>query len=99
MLANKGADAVIHGQFPSIIAYHCAQPGTKKFLEVSFSCLLTLEQVYLGSIIEYIPETPSKVAPIQSPKPKSMDGEHVGSKTEANDARQWQSDDDESRCQ
>lgn len=33
MLANKGADAVLQGQFPSIIAYHCAQPGTKKFLE------------------------------------------------------------------
>lgn len=36
MLANKGAEAVLHGQFPSIIAYHCAQPGTKKFLEVIF---------------------------------------------------------------
>ncbi|XP_063705545.1 protein BCL9 homolog isoform X2 [Culicoides brevitarsis] len=33
MLANKGAEAVLHGQFQSIIAYHCAQPGTKKFLE------------------------------------------------------------------
>lgn len=32
-LANKGADAVLQGQFPSIIAYHCAQPGTKKYLE------------------------------------------------------------------
>lgn len=34
-LANKGADAVLQGLFPSIIAYHCAQPGTKKYLEVS----------------------------------------------------------------
>lgn len=33
-LANKGADAVLRGEFHSIIAYHCAQPGTKKFLEV-----------------------------------------------------------------
>jgi collagen type V/XI/XXIV/XXVII alpha len=32
--ANKGAEAVLQGHFPSIIAYHCAQPGTKKFLEV-----------------------------------------------------------------
>lgn len=34
-LANKGAEAVLSGQFKSIIAYHCAQPGTKKILEVS----------------------------------------------------------------
>lgn len=34
-LANKGAECVLSGQFPSIIAYHCAQPGTKKILEVS----------------------------------------------------------------
>ncbi|XP_048513131.1 protein BCL9 homolog [Athalia rosae] len=33
MLANKGAEAVLLRQFPSIIAYHSAQPGTKKFLE------------------------------------------------------------------
>ena len=33
-LANKAAEAVFQGQFPSIIAYHCAQPGTKKYLEV-----------------------------------------------------------------
>ena len=33
-LANEAAEAVIHGQCPSIIAYHCGQPGTKKFLEV-----------------------------------------------------------------
>ncbi|XP_066586402.1 protein BCL9 homolog isoform X2 [Prorops nasuta] len=32
-LANKGADAVLQGQYTSIIAYHCAQPGTKKYLE------------------------------------------------------------------
>lgn len=34
-LANKGADAVFQGHYPSIIAYHCAQPGTKKYLEVN----------------------------------------------------------------
>lgn len=33
MLANAGAEEVIQGRFPSIIAYHCAQPGTKKYLE------------------------------------------------------------------
>ncbi|XP_055690416.1 protein BCL9 homolog [Lutzomyia longipalpis] len=32
-LANKGAESVLNGHFPSIIAYHCAQPGTKKILE------------------------------------------------------------------
>lgn len=45
MLANKGAEAVLQGHFPSIIAYHCAQPGTKKYLEVStilFHCYVTL---------------------------------------------------------
>jgi len=34
-LANKGAEAVRSGQFPTIIAYHCAQPETKKFLQVT----------------------------------------------------------------
>lgn len=34
-LANKGAEAVKNGQFPTIIAYHCAQPETRKFLQVS----------------------------------------------------------------
>uniref|UniRef100_A0A1Y1M1J4 Uncharacterized protein n=1 Tax=Photinus pyralis TaxID=7054 RepID=A0A1Y1M1J4_PHOPY len=33
MLANTGAEEVIQGRYPSIIAYHCAQPGTKKYLE------------------------------------------------------------------
>lgn len=33
-LANKSAESVIAGQYPTIIAYHCAQPRTKKFLEV-----------------------------------------------------------------
>lgn len=37
ILANKGAEAVLQGQFPSIIAYHCSQAATKKFLEV---CLI-----------------------------------------------------------
>ncbi|XP_072750908.1 protein BCL9 homolog isoform X4 [Anoplolepis gracilipes] len=32
-LANTGADAVIRGEYHSIIAYHCAQPATKKYLE------------------------------------------------------------------
>ncbi|XP_075165490.1 protein BCL9 homolog [Haematobia irritans] len=32
-LANKSADAVLSGQFPTIIAYHCMQPSTKLFLE------------------------------------------------------------------
>lgn len=40
-LANKGADAVLQGQYPSIIAYHCAQPGTKKYLEVYFRWSIT----------------------------------------------------------
>ncbi|XP_061724674.1 collagen alpha-1(III) chain-like isoform X3 [Cydia pomonella] len=33
IMANKGAESVISGQHHSIIAYHCAQPGTKKYLE------------------------------------------------------------------
>ncbi|KAJ8986246.1 hypothetical protein NQ317_009952 [Molorchus minor] len=33
MLANSGAEEVLQGRYPSIIAYHCAQPGTKKYLE------------------------------------------------------------------
>lgn len=33
-LANKGAEAVRGNHFPTIIAYHCAQPETKKFLQV-----------------------------------------------------------------
>uniref|UniRef100_A0A1B6CK17 B-cell lymphoma 9 beta-catenin binding domain-containing protein n=1 Tax=Clastoptera arizonana TaxID=38151 RepID=A0A1B6CK17_9HEMI len=32
-LANKSAESVIQGQYSSIIAYHCAQPRTKKYLE------------------------------------------------------------------
>jgi len=38
-LANKGADAVLRGDYISIIAYHQAQPGTKKYLEVVFIIL------------------------------------------------------------
>ena len=34
-LANKAAEAVMQGSFNTIIAFHCAQPGTKKLLEVS----------------------------------------------------------------
>lgn len=33
-LANEGAEAVRNGIHISIVAFHCAQPGTKKFLEV-----------------------------------------------------------------
>lgn len=32
-LANQGAESVNNGQYSSIIAYHCSQPATKKFLE------------------------------------------------------------------
>lgn len=32
-LANQAAEAVLTGQCPSIIAFHCAQPGTKRILE------------------------------------------------------------------
>ncbi|XP_042894804.1 protein BCL9 homolog isoform X1 [Parasteatoda tepidariorum] len=32
-LANKAAESYLSGQFPSMIAFHCAQPGTKSFLE------------------------------------------------------------------
>ncbi|RZF33275.1 hypothetical protein LSTR_LSTR007620 [Laodelphax striatellus] len=32
-LANKSAESVLQGQYASIIAYHCAQPRTKKYLE------------------------------------------------------------------
>lgn len=41
VLANKGAEAVRSGQFPTIIAYHCAQPETKKFLQVIRIILLS----------------------------------------------------------
>lgn len=45
-LANKGAEAVFQGQYPSIIAYHCAQPGTKKYLEVSIDDSKTFKIEY-----------------------------------------------------
>lgn len=45
-LANKGADAVRIGQFPTIIAYHCAQPETKKFLQVFFSLFGKMQKLY-----------------------------------------------------
>lgn len=41
LLANKGADSVMRGDYPSIIDFHRAQPTTKKFLEV-LSAMLTL---------------------------------------------------------
>lgn len=34
-LANRSAEAVRSGQYPTIIAYHCDQPETKKFLQVN----------------------------------------------------------------
>ncbi|CAH1731902.1 unnamed protein product [Aphis gossypii] len=34
-LANKSAESVLAGQYPNIIAYHCTQPQTKKFLEAN----------------------------------------------------------------
>ena len=42
-LANKAAESVLQGQFQTIIAFHCSQPGTKKFLEGrTLSLLLAL---------------------------------------------------------
>lgn len=41
-LANKAAEAVMQGSFNTIIAFHCAQPGTKKLLEVSGLFLVVL---------------------------------------------------------
>jgi len=38
-LANKAAETVLRGEYDSIIAYHCAQPGTKKYLEVLYAAL------------------------------------------------------------
>lgn len=62
--ANKGAEAVLQGHFPSIIAYHCAQPGTKKFLEVRFSRI----QIFLGKhsriLLFKILEIPAQIEPI-----------------------------------
>lgn len=34
-MANQGAESVMRGDFSTMIAYHMAQPGTKKILEVS----------------------------------------------------------------
>lgn len=36
-LANKAAETVLRGEYTSILAYHCAQPGTKKYLEVLYA--------------------------------------------------------------
>jgi len=33
-LANKAADGVLQGQYPTIIAFHTSQAATRKFLEV-----------------------------------------------------------------
>lgn len=95
MLANKGAEAVLHGQFPSIIAYHCAQPGTKKFLEVSFPTDFE-SQALRRYIFVNLTEASPEVGPVQSSEPESVDGQYVSGETEANDTRQRQSNDDES---
>lgn len=44
-LANKSAEAVMTKQYASMIAYHCAQPGSKKFLEVSYCPILKFASV------------------------------------------------------
>lgn len=48
-LANKAAEAVLQGQFQTIIAFHCSQPGTKKILEVIFR-----RQYFLCAITQLI---------------------------------------------
>lgn len=49
-LANKGAEAVLRGDYLSIIDYHCAQPGTKKYLEVLHEALnYYLSKYYLDN--------------------------------------------------
>lgn len=45
-LANKAAEAVLQGQFQTIIAFHCSQPGTKKILEVYLHIHFFSEQNY-----------------------------------------------------
>lgn len=35
-MANKSAESVMKGIHKTIIEYHCAQPKTRKYLEVSF---------------------------------------------------------------
>ncbi|XP_037077159.1 B-cell CLL/lymphoma 9-like protein [Pollicipes pollicipes] len=32
-LANRAFESVVQSQYPTIIAYHCSQPGTKKYLD------------------------------------------------------------------
>lgn len=49
-LANKSAEAVMNRQYSSIIAYHCAQPGSKKFLEVS-RCDLNFHECVSASVL------------------------------------------------
>lgn len=51
LMANKAAELVLANQFPTIIAFHMAQPTTKKFLEVS-QCLLFTSH-FVNSIIYY----------------------------------------------
>lgn len=51
-LANKSAEAVIQGHYPSIIAYHYAQPKTKKFLEVGIRVTCSLSFKFIDIVIE-----------------------------------------------
>ena len=37
--ANRGAEAVMQDQFPSIVAWHESQPETKKHMEVGTSTI------------------------------------------------------------
>lgn len=52
-LANKSADSVIQGEYPSIIAFHCAQQNTKKFLEVwhILQLIYSIEELFNGELI------------------------------------------------
>lgn len=45
-LANKGAENVINNHYSSIIAYHCAQPGTKKFLDVRNCVIFSISSFF-----------------------------------------------------
>nr|CAD7412685.1 unnamed protein product [Timema cristinae] len=48
-LANKSAEAVLRGHFPSIIAYHYTQPGTKKYLEACNSFRIGTRSIFLNA--------------------------------------------------
>lgn len=46
-LANKAAEAVMQGSFNTIIAFHCAQPGTKKLLEVGICSISPYSDLHM----------------------------------------------------